>query len=223
MNRISVRGVGMAVAALAATSLTVGGFTASASESARSTSVDPMLINLNNTTNSLSDHSERGLLHSTAASVALLQSQRAALAKVAADNANARATAAHLAHVRVLQARAARAVAVARASRSVVRVVYSGSVRLLGQRLAASRGWTGVQFSCLNQIWSNESGWSVTAQNASGAYGIPQAKPASKMASAGSDWRTNPATQISWGLSYIAGSYGSPCVAWSFWQAHHWY
>jgi hypothetical protein len=79
------------------------------------------------------------------------------------------------------------------------------------------------QFGCLNNIWTRESGWRYTAENASGAYGIPQALPGDKMASAGSDWRTNPATQIKWGLGYIKSVYGTPCDAWSFWQGHSYY
>ena len=77
---------------------------------------------------------------------------------------------------------------------------------------------------CLDSVWTHESNWPIDAYNpSSGAYGIPQAAPGSKMGSVGSDWRTNPATQISWGLSYIAVRYGSPCAAWSFWQSHLWY
>jgi hypothetical protein len=72
-------------------------------------------------------------------------------------------------------------------------------------------------------MWMDESSWRWDAQNASGAYGIPQALPASKMATAGADWRTNPATQISWGLGYIKSVYGTPCNAWAFWQVHHYY
>jgi hypothetical protein len=78
-------------------------------------------------------------------------------------------------------------------------------------------------FGCLNNIWTRESGWVYTAMNASGAYGIPQALPGSKMASAGADWQTNPATQIRWGLGYIKATYGDPCSAWAFWQAHSYY
>jgi hypothetical protein len=85
--------------------------------------------------------------------------------------------------------------------------------------MLAARGWSG-QFSCLDSLWTRESGWRTTASNPSGAYGIPQALPGSKMASAGSDWRTNPATQITWGLNYISSSYGSPCAAWSHSQSH---
>lgn len=83
-----------------------------------------------------------------------------------------------------------------------------------------------AQFKCLKVLWTNESGWSHTAENpSSGAYGIPQALPGSKMASAGADWRTNPKTQIDWGLQYIKDSYGTPCEAWDFWQSNnpHWY
>ncbi|MCX5151018.1 MULTISPECIES: transglycosylase SLT domain-containing protein [unclassified Streptomyces] len=81
-----------------------------------------------------------------------------------------------------------------------------------------------AQFAAFNNIVSRESGWNHTATNASsGAYGLVQALPASKMASAGADWKTNPATQIKWGLDYMNSRYGSPVGAWDFWQTHHWY
>ncbi len=84
-------------------------------------------------------------------------------------------------------------------------------------------GWSG-QFSCLDALWGRESGWNVDAENpSSGAYGIPQALPASKMASAGPDWRSDAATQISWGLGYIRAQYGSPCAAWDHEEAVGWY
>jgi hypothetical protein len=74
------------------------------------------------------------------------------------------------------------------------------------------------------QLWNKESGWRVDAENrSSGAYGIPQALPGSKMASIAADWRTNPATQITWGLNYVAGRYSTPCGAWSSFQAKGWY
>jgi hypothetical protein len=88
--------------------------------------------------------------------------------------------------------------------------------------MLASRGWSS-QFSCLDPLWAKESGWRTTAASSTGAYGIPQALPGSKMASAGSDWRTNPATQIRWGLDYIASTYGSPCAAWSHSRSSGWY
>ncbi|CAM5464887.1 Transglycosylase SLT domain protein [Streptomyces rimosus subsp. rimosus] len=82
----------------------------------------------------------------------------------------------------------------------------------------------GDQFQCFSNIVDHESGWNYRATNASsGAYGLVQALPGTKMASAGSDWRTNPATQIKWGLNYMNSRYNSPCGAWSFWQANHWY
>ncbi|MFF7210176.1 lytic transglycosylase domain-containing protein [Streptomyces sp. NPDC008238] len=80
------------------------------------------------------------------------------------------------------------------------------------------------QYQCFSNIVTRESGWNYTATNASsGAYGLVQALPGSKMASEGADWRTNPGTQLKWGLKYMNGRYGSPCGAWSFWQANHWY
>ncbi|WP_299530619.1 transglycosylase SLT domain-containing protein [uncultured Streptomyces sp.] len=81
-----------------------------------------------------------------------------------------------------------------------------------------------AQFQCFSNIVSHESGWNPQATNSSsGAYGLVQALPASKMSSAGSDWKTNPATQIKWGLDYMNSRYGSPCGAWDFWQANSWY
>jgi hypothetical protein len=82
----------------------------------------------------------------------------------------------------------------------------------------------GGQYQCFSNIVDHESSWNYRAVNASsGAYGLFQALPGSKMASAGADWQTNPATQIKWGLNYMNERYGSPCDAWSFWQANHWY
>ncbi|WP_291053849.1 hypothetical protein [Herbiconiux sp.] len=92
--------------------------------------------------------------------------------------------------------------------------------------IMGSYGWGGDQFSCLIQLWNGESGWRANAYNdSSGAYGIPQSLPASKMASVGDDYVTNAATQIIWGMNYIAGRYDTPCGAWSAWLARspHWY
>ncbi len=107
----------------------------------------------------------------------------------------------------------------------VATAVQTGSNRALGQQMAASLyGWSGDQWSCLDNLFSRESGWSHTAENrSSGAYGIPQALPGSKMAVYGSDWQTNPATQIKWGLAYIQGRYGTPCGAWGHFTAQNWY
>ncbi|NNC12227.1 lytic transglycosylase domain-containing protein [Planctomonas sp. JC2975] len=102
--------------------------------------------------------------------------------------------------------------------------VSPGSAQAIAKSMAASSyGWGDDQFSCLVSLWNRESGWSTTAGNASGAYGIPQALPGSKMASAGPNWQTDASTQIAWGLGYINGSYGSPCAAWGHSQSTGWY
>ncbi|MBO0837960.1 MAG: lytic transglycosylase domain-containing protein, partial [Actinobacteria bacterium] len=99
----------------------------------------------------------------------------------------------------------------------------SGSPQQIAQQLLDQEG-EGSQFSCLDQVWQKESGWSTSAQNASsGAYGIPQALPGSKMASAGPDWQTNAETQIKWGLQYIKSTYGTPCGALAHEQSSGWY
>jgi uncharacterized protein YabE (DUF348 family) len=102
--------------------------------------------------------------------------------------------------------------------------VDPGSAQGIARQLLAQRGMGDDQFSCLVTLWDHESGWRVNAQNAgSGAYGIPQALPGSKMGAYGADWPTNPETQILWGLAYIQGRYGSPCQAWASWQVQGWY
>jgi len=101
--------------------------------------------------------------------------------------------------------------------------VPSGSAQQIAIAMLASYGWSSSQFSCLDPLWQRESGWSVYAANPDGAYGIPQALPGSKMASAGADWQSSAATQIRWGLSYIQATYGSPCAAWAHEEATGWY
>ncbi|UXN22760.1 lytic transglycosylase domain-containing protein [Curtobacterium flaccumfaciens] len=98
-----------------------------------------------------------------------------------------------------------------------------GSAQAIALQQVTARGWGTDQYNCLVSLWNKESGWRVNAYNPSGAYGIPQALPGSKMATAGADWQTNPATQITWGLNYIAGVYGTPCGAWGHSQANNWY
>ena len=89
--------------------------------------------------------------------------------------------------------------------------------------VVGSYGWTEADFSALVSLWNRESGWNVTAANRSGAYGIPQALPGSKMASEGADWATNGETQIRWGLKYIKSTYGSPSAAWAHFCSRGWY
>jgi hypothetical protein len=99
-----------------------------------------------------------------------------------------------------------------------------GSAQAIAYDLVLARGWDDAEYECLVALWNRESHWNVYAQNpTSGAYGIPQALPGDKMASAGADWQTNPATQITWGLGYIAGRYGTPCGAWEHSERKGWY
>lgn len=102
--------------------------------------------------------------------------------------------------------------------------VDPGSARAMAQEQMRAYGWGADEFSCLDALWMRESGWNYKADNPnSSAYGIPQALPGSKMASAGEDWLTNPATQIKWGLSYVAERYGSPCNAKNYSDSHGYY
>ncbi|MFG2675878.1 transglycosylase SLT domain-containing protein [Streptomyces sp. NPDC048445] len=115
-----------------------------------------------------------------------------------------------------------------RASRSEVRsastFAVQGSYSVAEIQAMARQIVPGDQFQCFSNIVNHESTWNYRATNpSSGAYGLVQAYPGSKMASAGADWQTNPATQIKWGLSYMNGRYGSPCGAWSFWLEHQSY
>ncbi len=99
-----------------------------------------------------------------------------------------------------------------------------GSAQAYAYGAVAARGWGEDQYSCLVALWSKESGWRVNAMNtSSGAYGIPQALPGDKMATAGADWETNAGTQIEWGLGYITARYGTPCGAWAKSQDSGWY
>jgi Transglycosylase SLT domain len=93
----------------------------------------------------------------------------------------------------------------------------------IAYKLLASYGFSTSQWGCLDNLWQHESGWNTQAENPSGAYGIPQALPGSKMASAGPDWQTNATTQIKWGLGYIKSMYGTPCGAWAHEEADGWY
>ncbi|MGA5472442.1 transglycosylase SLT domain-containing protein [Streptomyces arboris] len=115
-----------------------------------------------------------------------------------------------------------------RASRSSVRDASSfsaqGSYTVAQVQAMARQMVPADQFQCFSNIVNHESTWNYRATNpSSGAYGLMQALPGHKMSSAGADWQTNPATQIKWGLSYMDSRYGSPCGAWSFWQANNWY
>ena len=98
------------------------------------------------------------------------------------------------------------------------------SAKAIGYRMVMERGWGADQYDCLAMLWDRESRWNMYAENpSSGAYGIPQALPGDKMATVSDDWRTNPVTQITWGLRYIEARYGSPCGAWAHSEEMNWY
>jgi hypothetical protein len=100
----------------------------------------------------------------------------------------------------------------------------SGTAQSIAKAMLSSFGWSpSSQFGCLVSLWNRESGWNTHASNPSGAYGIPQSLPGSKMASAGPDWQNNATTQIKWGLGYIKDRYSSPCGAWGHSQSTGWY
>jgi hypothetical protein len=155
------------------------------------------------------------------ARAARVRAAKARAAKARAANARA-AKAARAGLARAARAKAARARSAARSpSRSVS---SPGDPRSTARALMSRYGFAASQFGCLDSLWVKESGWNYRATNpSSGAYGIPQSLPATKMASAGSDWRTNPTTQIRWGLNYIRDRYGSPCAAWAHSQRTNWY
>jgi hypothetical protein len=99
-----------------------------------------------------------------------------------------------------------------------------GAKEVAKEIIAAKYTWSEKQFPCLDQLWTKESNWNYKARNrVSGAHGIPQALPATKMEVVGTDWRTNPVTQITWGLKYIKERYNTPCAAWSKFKRSNWY
>jgi hypothetical protein len=149
----------------------------------------------------------------------ILAAQRVLAERAAARRAAARRAARRAAARQV----AARQAASASATPAATPAQPSGSPQRIAASMLGSYGWSG-QFSCLDTLWARESGWNPYAMNpATGAYGIPQALPGSKMATAGADWQSNPATQIRWGLGYIQQDYGSPCAALSHQEATGWY
>jgi hypothetical protein len=145
--------------------------------------------------------------------------------QTAREQAAKKAAAARIADAQSSAVPAAQPVTAAQPSPSptVAPPAASGSPQQIAEAMLGSFGWSSSQFSCLDPLWAHESGWSVTAANPDGAYGIPQALPGSKMASAGPDWQTDAATQVRWGLEYIQATYGSPCGAWAHEQATGWY
>jgi cytoskeletal protein RodZ len=170
--------------------------------------------------------------HTRLAAIARAEKVRkaAAAARAARIERARQAAAAKAARIaqQAAQQAAERRQAADRAARSQARTALAASAsadpRSVARAMLGEFGWGEGQFGCLDSLWMKESGWSTSASNgSSGAYGIPQSLPGSKMSSAGPDWQSNPATQIKWGLGYIQQRYGSPCAAWGHSQATNWY
>ncbi|MEW2632370.1 transglycosylase SLT domain-containing protein [Streptomyces sp. NPDC048389] len=230
MSRISVRGFAVASAtAVTTVGAVVGvasGSTQPSGDSLEATAADTTL---------LADIPMGEQAQIQVSSLALQADAQAAAADAAAQKAaeeSARLQAAKTAEAKKAaaeeRAEKAREEAEARANRNAVRDVSSFSAQAsytVAEVQAMARQMIPAdQFQCFSNIVQRESTWNYRAQNpSSGAYGLVQALPGSKMSSAGADWQTNPATQIKWGLNYMDSRYGSPCGAWSFWQANHWY
>lgn len=144
---------------------------------------------------------------------------------VTAEAKQAAEVAAKKAAAKARREKAAAAAKAKAAAEALARANTPEGAKSLARDMASSDyGWGDDQFSCLESLWSKESGWNYQANNpSSGAYGIPQSLPGSKMATVGDDWQTNAATQITWGLSYIDRAYGSPCAAWGHSQSTDWY
>ncbi|WP_414720421.1 transglycosylase SLT domain-containing protein [Streptomyces sp.] len=236
MTRISVRGFAVASATAVTTVGAVVGVAAGSeqgtTEPVEATAADATLLadipvgqQAQVQTASLTQQADNAAI---AADAAAKKAAEEAARKQAAKDAEAKREAAEKA------AKAAKAAEEAKkreqaqqaASRSAERTDFAvqssytiAEVKAMAQQIVGAG-----QFQCFSNIVERESGWNYQAQNpSSGAYGLVQALPGSKMASAGADWRTNPATQIKWGLNYMNERYGSPCGAWEFWQANHWY
>ncbi|MEV4424737.1 transglycosylase SLT domain-containing protein [Streptomyces sp. R-07] len=237
MSRISVRGFAVASATAVTT---VGAVVGVASgNAAQATSDDNFEATAADTTLladipageqaqvQVSSLSEQADVQAAAADSAAKKSAEEAARIRAAKDAEAKKEAADEAAAKE-KAEKERKEAEERANRSSVRDATSfaaqGSYSIAEVKAMARQMMPSDQFSCFSNIVDHESGWNYRATNASsGAYGLVQALPGYKMASAGADWQTNPATQIKWGLNYMDSRYGSPCGAWSFWQANRWY
>ncbi|UXY17926.1 lytic transglycosylase domain-containing protein [Streptomyces cynarae] len=227
MSRISVRGVAVASAtAVTAVGSVVGVASADTQQSndAEATSADTTLLadipaGLQAQVQSAS-LTQQADAQAVAADASAKKGAEEAARKAAAQTAVAKKAAAQEAEERAEAKAAANRDSARDASSFPVRSSYTfAQIQAMARQMVATD-----QFQCFSNIVDHESGWNYHAVNASsGAYGLFQALPAGKYASAGADWQTNPATQIKWGLNYMNTSYGSPCQAWSFWQANHWY
>ncbi|MDH6699098.1 lytic transglycosylase domain-containing protein [Streptomyces griseoviridis] len=231
MSRISVRGFAVASAtAVTAVGSVVGVASGSVAQNndAEATAADATLLadipagqQAQVQTASLTQQAETQAI---AADASAKKDAEEAARKEAAKTAVAKKEAAEKAAKDAKERAEAKAAAARNATRDASSFTPQSSYTVAQIQAMARQMVPSSQFQCFSNIVNHESSWNMHATNASsGAYGLFQALPASKYSSAGSDWQTNPATQIKWGLSYMDGRYGSPCDAWSFWQANNWY
>ncbi len=170
----------------------------------------------------LTDDVVKGTAQVQSVTVALSNALQTAEEAKIAEEARLKAEAARIAAEKAAKEAAEQA---RRASEALAAANTPDGAKSVARSMASERyGWGDGEFSCLESLWTKESGWNYQAYNQNGgATGIPQALPGDKMATAGSDWRTNATTQISWGLDYINRAYGTPCSAWGHSQAVNWY
>jgi len=156
--------------------------------------------------------------------IGLVDDVAAEAQEVVAETASVKEEQARAAAEAQRAAEEAAAAAEAAAQAAAAATTPAGAQAAAADIAASDYGWGSDQFGCLVSLWNKESGWNYQASNpSSGAYGIPQSLPGSKMATVGADWATNPITQIRWGLDYISRAYGTPCAAWGHSQAVNWY
>ncbi|MBJ6640167.1 MULTISPECIES: aggregation-promoting factor C-terminal-like domain-containing protein [unclassified Streptomyces] len=231
MSRISVRGFAVASAtAVTAVGSVVGVASGSTAQNndAEATAADTTLLadipagqQAQVQTASLTQQADAQAI---AADASAKKDAEEAARKAAAETAVAKKAAAEKAAEAAAKERAEAKAAATRSTRDSSSFPVQSSYSVAQIQAMARQMVAADQFQCFSNIVNHESSWNYQAVNASsGAYGLFQALPAGKYASAGADWRTNPATQIKWGLNYMNERYHSPCGAWSFWQANSWY
>ncbi|HET9872383.1 MAG TPA: hypothetical protein VFP89_07295 [Propionibacteriaceae bacterium] len=218
------------IAALATGVVASGLSETSATEAASGVAASPTVVVSGETSAAAAerDRFERGTRSVTRPELSTLQTALSKRSK-ALDSQTRASQLQHAAlQKRLAAAAAARKKADAERARRIQALGYrpgTTNPRDIARQIMDSKyGWGASEYRCYDKLIISESGWQVDATNpSSGAYGIPQSLPGNKMASAGSDWRTNPATQIIWGLRYVKERYNTPCSAWSFKQGHNWY
>ncbi|WAU85183.1 transglycosylase SLT domain-containing protein [Streptomyces sp. Qhu-G9] len=232
VSRISVRGLAVAsataVTAVGAVTGVASGNTASSSDDAEATASGATLLadipagaQAQVQTASLTQQADSQAI---AADATAKKDAEAAARKQAAKDAVAKQKAAEKAEQEAKERKEALKVASRSATRDASSFATQSSYTVAEIQAMARQIVPADQFQCFSTIIDHESDWNYRADNpTSDAYGLMQALPGSKMSSAGADWATNPATQIKWGLGYMNDRYGSPCEAWSFWQANNYY